>query len=274
MLVFDEAVRLKNPYAKWTKRALQLSHTTKHKIIISGLITPNNLMEVYAPFSIVESGILGSSFYQFRDKFFTPDPYSYMNKEWVPKKGAVEKITQIIESLTIRHKKDECLDLPGKIHTCKYLPMEDAQRKAYDSMLKSFMLEIEDGVVTAVSKGVALQKLSQITSGFIYTKDSETNYFKFATAKIKELKSMLEGELINEQVIIFCTYKGEIALFRDHFPESAFIYGGQGSDEQEREIKDFREGINNYSLRTLKQVSMVLLLLIALMLFIILSLIH
>jgi len=245
MIVFDEAVRLKNPKSRWTERAIKLSKIIKHKVIISGLITPNNLMEVYAPFSVVEPSVLGNSFYQFREKYFSPNPYSYMNKEMIPKKGALEKITGILEPLIIRHKKSECLDLPEKIHTCKYIPMEKEQQKAYDSMLKSFMLEVEDGVVTAFSKGAVLQKLSQITSGFIYSEAGESAsavYFQYATAKIAELKSMLNGELINEQVVIFCTYKGEINLFREHFPESAFIYGGQSTDEQEAEIKAFKSG--------------------------------
>ena len=242
MIVFDEAVRLKNPYAKWTKKAMKIVNHVKHRVIISGLITPNNLMEVFAPFSIVEPGILGKSFYQFRDKYFTPNPWSYMNKEFVPKKKSIEQITKKIERLVIRHKKSDCLDLPEKIHTCKYIPMEKEQRKVYDVMLKDMIVELQDEMVTAVTKGVVLQKLSQITSGFLYKKDSEAFYFKFATAKLKELKNLLEGELIDEQVIIFCTYKGEISLFREHFPQSSFIYGGQSSDEQEREIRDFKNG--------------------------------
>ena len=240
MLVFDEAVRLKNPYAKWTKKAMELSKNIKHKVIISGLITPNNLMEVFAPFTIVEFGILGKSFYQFRDKYFTPDPFSYMNRAWIPKAKSLEKITKKIERLVVRHKKEDCLELPEKIHTCKYLPMEKEQRKIYNEMHKDMMVELQGDKVTAVSKGVALQKLSQITSGFLYNAEGDTCYFKFSTAKLNEIKSMLTGELIEEQVIVFCTYKGEIALFKEHFPDSAFIYGGQSTDEQEREINDFK----------------------------------
>lgn len=62
ILVCDEAVRLKNPSAKWTKRVTSLARVVPNRIIISGLITPNNLMEIYSPFNIVEPSLLGAPF--------------------------------------------------------------------------------------------------------------------------------------------------------------------------------------------------------------------
>ena len=63
---------------------------------------------------------------------------------------------------------------------------------------------------------------------------------QFHSAKTKELKHLLEGDLSNEQVIIFCNYKAEIHILRDMFPDSAFIYGGQTTSEQENEIQSFK----------------------------------
>ena len=242
MLVCDEAVRLKNPSANWTKAVTKLAKIIPHKVIISGLITPNNLQEIYSPFNILVPNILGSSFYQFRDKYFTPNPYSYMNKEWIPKATAYDEITEKIEPYIIRHKKSDCLDLPDKIHTCREIPMDKEQRKHYDKMLKEFVVEVEDETVTAVSKGSALQKLAQITSGFIYTKDEERPFISFANAKAKELKGIIEGELLDEQVLIFCTYRGEISMFRDLYPNEAFITGGQTTSDQESAISRFKSG--------------------------------
>ena len=242
MLVCDEAVRLKNSYANWTKRVTELSKIIPYKVIISGLITPNNLQEIYSPFNILMPNILGPSFYQFRDKYFTPNPYSYMNKAWVPKKDSYDEITRKIEPYIIRHKKADCLDLPEKIHTCREIPMSREQSKYYNDMLREFVVYVEDETVTAVSKGAALQKLAQITSGFIYTKDEEKPFIQFANAKLKELKSIVDGELIGEQIIVFCTYKNEIEMFKKHFPDESFIFGGQNSKAQQEQISIFKEG--------------------------------
>tara|TARA_Y100001963_G_scaffold117992_1_gene164250 strand:- start:413 stop:2065 length:1653 start_codon:yes stop_codon:yes gene_type:complete len=243
ILVCDEAVRLKNPSAKWTKRVTALARIIPKRIIISGLITPNNLMEIYAPFNIVEPSLLGGSFYQFRHKYFTPNPWSYMNKEWVPKKKGFESITSKIERLVIRHKKDDCLDLPEKIYNIRKITMTREQKKFYDEMAKQFITEIEDKTITAVNAGAKLQKLSQITSGFVYHEDDgDKTFTEFHNAKNKELDSMLMGELADEQVIVYCTYKGEIAIFKEMYKDGAFIHGGQSVTSQQEAIQRFKDG--------------------------------
>ena len=240
-IVFDEAVKLKNPSAGWTKRAIKLSKIISDKIIISGLITPNNLMDIYAPFTIIEPDILYKSFYQFKSKYFTPDPFSYMNKSMIPKKGAHDAIAEKIERLIIRHKKEDCLDLPEKTHTIREIPMTKVQQDYYNEMAKTFIVEIGDEKIRATSAGVKLQKLAQITSGFVYNNTGDLEMQQFHSAKTKELKHLIEGELSNEQVIVFCNYKAEIYILRDMLPDAAFIYGGQTTSEQEHEIQSFKD---------------------------------
>ena len=244
ILVCDEAVKLKNPNAKWTKNITKISKTIKHKIIISGLITPNNLMEIYAPFNIIEFGILGKSFYQFRSKYFTPNPYSYMNSEWIPKKNAESDIMKKVERLVVRHKKSECLDLPDKSHMLREINMSPEQTRDYKKMEKEFILELSEGNVTAVNAGAKIQKLQQISSGFIYAQDEEGKRLtkRLHNQKFKELQGMLEGELINEQVIVFASYQAEIDIFRSHYPNESYIVGQQKTSDQEENIKRFHSG--------------------------------
>jgi len=243
MLVCDEAVRLKNPYASWTKNIKQLSRGIDKRVIISGLITPNNLMEVFAPFDIVEPHILGKSFHQFKNKYFAPNPFSYMNKEWIPKKDAHKDIMGKIERVIIRHKKDECLDLPEKVHTIRDVEMTPEQKKIYIDMAQSFIAEVKNKTITAVNAGAKLQKLQQITSGFLYTsEDDKSSTIFFKNQKSYELHFLLEGELASKPVIVFCTYKGEMEMFKKYYPKASFIYGGQSTAEQENAIADFKEG--------------------------------
>lgn len=244
ILVCDEAVKLKNPNAKWTKNITKISKIIKHKIIISGLITPNNLMEIYAPFNIIEFGILGKSFYQFRSKYFTPNPYSYMNSEWIPKKNAESDIMKKVERLVVRHKKSECLDLPDKSHMLREINMSPEQTRDYKKMEKEFILELSEGNVTAVNAGAKIQKLQQISSGFIYAQDEEGKRLtkRLHNQKFKELQGMLEGELINEQVIVFASYQAEIDIFRSHYPNESYIVGQQKTSDQEENIKRFHSG--------------------------------
>jgi len=242
ILVCDEAVRLKNPHAKWTKAITKLGQHIPYRIILSGLITPNNLQEIYAPFNFIEPGIFGKSFYSFRSQYFTPDPWSYQNREWIPKKDSEKKITDKLKHLIIRHTKDECLDLPDKIHTIRNTEMTKLQKQYYSEMKKTAILKLKDEMVPAVTKAVLIQKLAQISSGFVY--DQNKKVHRFESSKIRELDSILFGELQGEQVLVFINFQAESKLFRDKYPGESFIYGGQNSHNQTENINAFKGGKN------------------------------
>ena len=110
-------------------------------------------------------------------------------------------------------------------------------------MEKEFILQLADGDITAVNAGAKIQKLQQIASGFIYTEEDGKRVTKrLHNQKFKELKDILEGELIDEQVIIFCSYQAEIDIFRDTYPDESYIVGNQKTSDQEDNIKRFLDG--------------------------------
>jgi SNF2 family DNA or RNA helicase len=242
LIVCDEAVRLKNHRAKWTKKITSLSKRIPRRIILSGLITPNNLMEIYAPFNMIQPGIFGKSFWSFRSKYFSPDPFSYENREWLPKKGSEELITEKIKPFVIRHTKDECLDLPNKVHQIRKTEMTAKQKKYYMKMKRDAVLHLDDDSVAALTKATLIGKLAQISSGFIY--NAEKSIFQFESSKLNELQSIIHGELATEQVLIFTNFKAETKLFKEKYPEESFIFGGQNDSEQTEMINDFKNGKN------------------------------
>lgn len=240
-VICDEAVRLKNHKAQWTKNITRLSKTIPYRIIISGLITPNNLMEIFSPFNMLEPDMLGKSFWQFRSKYFNPDPFSYMNKKWVPKKNAHKDISNMINKLIVRHDKDKCLDLPEKIHTKRVVKMTIVQRKMYEDMKKQFIVYIkEGGEITALSSATLLNKLSQISSGFLYDSEQKAHYIE--SAKMKELRNLFEGEMSGQQVIVFCSYTAEMDAFKHFYPNQSYIHGGMSVSDLSANIDKFKNG--------------------------------
>ena len=250
-LVCDEAVRLKNHKAKWTKLITKLSTRIPYRIIISGLITPNNLMEIYSPFNILEPDFLGKSFWQFRSRYFNPDPYSYMNTAWIPKKNAHRDISNLINGMIIRHDKDKCLDLPEKIHTKRVVKMTASQRKVYNDMKKQFIVHIKEiGSITAITASTHLNKLSQISSGFLYDEKRKAHFIE--SAKMKELRNLFEGELSSQQVIVFCSYKAEMDAFKHFFPNQAYLHGGMSNGAIKENIEKFQQNKCQYLFANMK----------------------
>ena len=240
MLVCDEAIKLKNHRAKWTKEITMLSKSMRHIVLLSGLLTPNNLQEIYSPVNIIIPNLLGRSFWSFQSHFFTPNPYSYQQKEWMPKRGAGEAIIDLVRPYVIRYTKEECLDLPEQIFAVREVEMTARQKKYYLQMRKDMVLTLKDGNVPATTKATVLNKLSQISSGFIYDPEHDTHHFE--SSKLNELDDIINGELQNEKVLIFYTFKGEVEVFKEKYPEASFITGGQNAEDQARQIEEFQSG--------------------------------
>lgn len=240
LMVCDEAIKLKSPKAKWTKEITRLSRHIPRVILLSGLLTPNNLLEIYSPVNIIAPNLLGKSFWQFRSRFFTPNPFSYQQKEWVPKVGAEKAIMDIVRPYVIRHTKEECLDLPEQVETVREVEMTGKQKKYYNQMRKDAIVQLKDGTVPATTKATVLNKLLQISSGFVYDPDKDTHQFE--SSKLNELDDIINGELQNEKVLIFYTFRAEVEIFKAKYPGSSFITGGQKAEEQETAIKNFQSG--------------------------------
>ena len=241
-IVCDEAVKLKNHKAGWTEAITEFSQDIPIRIILSGLITPNNLMEIYGAFNFLYPGCLGGTYWQFRGRYFTIDPLSHNNTEYVQKAGAEEAIMKVLRPYIIRHTKKECLDLPDKVHGVRHVEMTGKQSKYYKELERNAVVELEDVTIGTAHKAGLLMKLAQVSSGFMY--DSKSDVHTFNSAKTDELASILEGELAGEQVLIFCNFRGEIQYFKEHYPEASFITGGQKTEDQEENIKRFKDGTN------------------------------
>lgn len=71
LLVIDESARMKNPESQTTKMLLSWKNLPAYKIIMSGVPAPNSPLEYWAQIEFLQSGLLGVSFSQFRNMFFT-----------------------------------------------------------------------------------------------------------------------------------------------------------------------------------------------------------
>jgi SNF2 family DNA or RNA helicase len=70
-LVIDESSRMKSTTTKTTKMILSLKDLARQRVIMSGTPAPNTPLEYWAQMEFLCSGVLGSSFNQFRNMYFS-----------------------------------------------------------------------------------------------------------------------------------------------------------------------------------------------------------
>src|SRR5690606_34014729 len=102
----------------------------------------------------------------------------------------LEKLRALIAPHTYRVLKKDCLDLPEKIYQTHYFELTPAQRKLYDAVKEDMRYHREDGAIDTFTALTAINKLRQVTSGFILV-EGEAAHLD-ASARLTALREALE----------------------------------------------------------------------------------
>ena len=120
---------------------------------------------------------LGSRFYQFRSQVCTArqvGPSAEMVK-WEPRPGAVEQIMAMLSDITIRYRKEDCIDLPENSHIRIQTKLPKRVMNAYMDMYRESVAFINENPVKAVNAAARAQKLLQICTGAVYDEEGNEN---------------------------------------------------------------------------------------------------
>jgi SNF2 family DNA or RNA helicase len=134
--------------------------------------------------------------------------------------------------------KKDCLDLPEKIYTARYVGMTKEQLNMYEQIRRHAMVLLEDGeMATAPAVITQMLRLQQIMSGHLKTDEGEMLYFPSKRMDALE-------EIINEhdgKAIIWSRFRHDIIgmteMLNKKFGEgSAAAYFGDTSDDDRNDI--------------------------------------
>lgn len=210
MLIVDEVHRCANSSMQMS-RVRSLSFRAKRRMVLSGSPVTNSPESVFYPMLICDHGrALGASKQAFLDQYFTRDS-EYDNPtygKYVPREGCVELISEKMAQCTYFLKKEDCLDLPPKTHTIRWVEMTPSQIKYYNSIKKEAVTFVQNSEVSVEQAGARMMKLKQICQGLVKTDDGDWKHFN--NAKYEELIALLCGELYGRKTVVWCDFKEEI----------------------------------------------------------------
>lgn len=182
---------------------------------------------------------------------YTPQLVARDSITGLPRWRNLDKLEALIAPHAYRVLKKDCLDLPEKVYTQRYFRMVIKQRAAYDLLKEELRVRLEDGSLEPVARLAALQKLSQVVSGYVIVPGTtvvekviplEKN--PKVAALVEELRDCLEA---GEQVIIWARFHEEIADIARVLAEEKITYveyHGQvtGKARRSQAIDDFESG--------------------------------
>lgn len=243
LFVFDESTAIKNPQAKRTKAALKLAKLAPYRRAMSGLPVVKNPLDLWSQCEFLQHGILGdTSFYSFRAR------YCQLAPVWGVK-GAVEilgyrdlgKLRDVLNSFSFAVTKEECLDLPPKVYTKRYVPLTDEQARIYKQMAADFEVFIGSGEATAPNVLVRLLRMQQILCGYLPLDDG----------KIEEIPSLRLHTLIeafrdtDAKAIVWAPFRRDVEriaskLATEFRTKVAQLHGDVSADGRAANIHEFQ----------------------------------
>jgi SNF2 family DNA or RNA helicase len=247
LMVVDECTTIKNHKAKRTKNIIKLAKDVKYKRGMTGSPTTKSPLDLYSQCEFLKDGLLGfTSYYSFRARYAlmrpltregfrqTMIPYDYQN---------LAELFDKVKPFSYRKIKEECLNLPPKIHTRRELTMSPQQLEIYNQLKKYARAVLMDKKTSYTNKLTEILRLHQVTCGFFKSDTGEIETLN--NPKIKELINILDE--IDGKVIIWANYvhniENIIKTLKEKFPydKTVSVYGAVSVVDRDKAVNDFQK---------------------------------
>ena len=246
MIAIDESTTIKNPKAKRTKSLHKIATLFEYRRILTGSPITKSPLDIYAQAEFLEPGILGyDSYYAFQRR------YAVLRKSFAGSHSFEQvigyqnlgELTQKIDSFSYRVLKSECLDLPEKTYTVRYVSLSKEQASMYDSIKRHAMILLENGdLVTAPAVITQILRMQQVLSGHLKTDDGEM--LTFPSPRTRAVLDILEEH--TGKALIWSRFRHDIQKLVVELDSvygegsSAAFYGDTSDDDRQEIIRNFQ----------------------------------
>jgi len=236
LVAIDESTTIKNHKAKRTKSLMKIAAQFKYRRLLTGSPVTKSPMDIYSQTEFLRPGLLGyESYYAFQGRYAVMQRRSMGAQAFQQIVGYknLDELTSNIDRYSFRVLKKECLDLPEKIYTVRYVTLTDEQAKMYALLQQQAMLLFDDGeMVSAPAVITQMLRIQQVMSGHLKTDDGEMRYFP--SRRMDALEEITEEH--DGKAIIWSRFRYDIIqitemLNKKYGKGSAASYFGDTSDD-------------------------------------------
>lgn len=258
--IVDESSTMKSHKSKTSEALVDFAQKMKRFYLLSGTPAPNGEWEYYMQLRAIDYYGIHQSYTQFKEYYFVNMSYNPQYEKLVVRPDRKDELYAMLKKYSLYVDKEDVLTTPGRTwHEVEFeLPVE--LKKQYNKMKNDLCVELDgEKSITAPSTAAKLNKLNQITSGFIMdTQAMKENSFyddsnlpewylldDFRFNKLQELLS--SGDIQDKQVLIWANYRKEFELIQSILGERCrCIYGGTTINEKNEAIRLFKSGEIQY----------------------------
>jgi SNF2 family DNA or RNA helicase len=205
LLVVDECHRAKAPGGKFSMFLAASTGVFACRAGLTGTPMPKDPLDIYAQARFLDPGVFGTSYTKFKARYGVFGGFE--NRKLLRLQNE-EEFQQKLDTIMIRVKSDDVLDLPEQIHESRFSALSAEEYSAYHSMKETLLADLGSGVVTAANALVRLLRLQQIVQGTV--RDDNGREVRIGNSKQLLLQDMLEDLPASEPVVVFARFSDDL----------------------------------------------------------------
>src|SRR5215472_5408273 len=255
MIIVDEAHRIKNHDAQWTRNIKKIKAPYRHIMTGTGFV--NNPAEIWSLLDFVWPGkdsphhsVVGKSgYWQFREYFCEEDNFSGYRKIVGIKPSKEEEFKELVRRVGVRRTMLECFpDIQEPIETVVEVDLSAQQQKMYDSIEKYLMALDAEGVPlhspTVLSmlnrcRQIAVATPKVLKDEYDWDKDKRVIEVELTepSSKLDAAMEIIEGlewdDDRKDQVVVFSNFRQPLELLKARLDKAKISYLHLSADQND-----------------------------------------
>ena len=224
LMVIDESTTIKNKDAKRTKSIVKIGKVAQYRRILTGSPVTKSPMDLFSQCSFLAPTALGyNSYFAFQNRYAVVRQQKMGHRSFQEIVGyrRLDELNERLTGFSTRILKSECLDLPEKLYTKRYVPLTAEQGKLYNQMKDMSLAQLDNGEL-ATTTGVLTQimRLQQICCGHFTPDIGETG--SLDSNRLDELMGITEE--LQGKCIIWASYTHDIQRIHSDYIFFSFSY--------------------------------------------------
>lgn len=248
MVICDEAHRLKNRDAQWTRNIKKLRATYKHIMTGTGFI--NNPAEIHSLLHFLFPDVY-TGYWKFREKYCLEENFSGYRKITGINPQHELEFKEIVRSVGVRRTMLECFpNIAEPIETVIPVELNATQRKMYDEIRKTLATMDQKGV--PLHSPNVLSMLNRLRQICVATPEVTEDYYDYnedrriirvklkdPSSKIDALMELIEGlewdAEEKQQIVVFSNFKDPLELVKARLDKAKIPYLHLRAEQNEKD---------------------------------------
>ena len=245
ILVIDESTAFKNKDATRSKNANKLAQLIDRAVLLSGTPTSTTILNIWHQIYMLDKGErLGKNFFKFRLDVCDLEMIHTKQasiQSWKDKPDAEDIVAGAISDIMIRHRFEDCIDIPENTRRYVHVDLPPKLRKAYEELCKTNALLLEEGMINAVHAGAKYQKTLQLLTGAVYTEQGD--FIKVHDERYRLVMDLVEARPKSLVAFNWSHERSELCRLAESMGiRYGVIDGKVPAKDRNRVVSDFQNG--------------------------------